>query len=174
VRLGAGGSRTGMSLIIAEGCVLSGSKPHENPILYALSFWRIQFAAAIYPRSSAFLTVSWVSRVKWISRLRASSSSYTFPGTLIFSLLIVIHIGLCWDTIFNPSLKKRLIQGLIVIRSDEKRSFVYRALLGSLPANGAALCKDFIKRDKKLLECLKKNIQNNVQLGRKKDQISLT
>jgi hypothetical protein len=35
-----------------------------------------------------------VSSVKWISRSRATSSSYTLPGTLIFSLLIVLRIGL--------------------------------------------------------------------------------
>src|SRR5208283_5633456 len=99
VRLWEGSDRSGTSRIVLRGSSASGSNPQEKPTLYAFSFWRIQFAAAMYPRSSARRTVSWVSSVKWISRSRATSSSYTLLGTLIFSLLIVLHIGICRDTI---------------------------------------------------------------------------
>ena len=53
-----GASRSGMSRRVPWLSEPSDSKPQANPILYARSFCRIQFAAFIYPRSSAFLIVS--------------------------------------------------------------------------------------------------------------------
>jgi len=47
VRFGAGASFGGISLRVPFGSSPDGSKPHANPILYAFSFWRIQFAAFI-------------------------------------------------------------------------------------------------------------------------------